>query len=80
MSLVPTNTITYTKKQNDVDERQQLIIGSVTAFVFLLISILVSCLLIRRKCQQHTRSMENQIQAYSISVVSNENINAHVDS
>ena len=78
--LVPTKVISDTNKQNDVDKQQQLIISSVTAFVFLLICILVSCFLIRRKCKQHTLSMENQIAAYSVSVVSNENINAHVDS
>ena len=78
--LVPTKMISDTNKQNDVDKRQYLIIGSVTAFLFLIICILVSCLLIRRKCKQHTLSMENQIAAYSVSVVSNGNINAHVDS
>ena len=80
MCLVPTNAISDTKKQNDVDERQQLIIGSVTTFLFLLISTLISWLLIRRKCKQRNQSMENQIVAYSVSVVSNENITAHVDS
>ena len=79
MFLVPTKRISDNKNQNDVDERQQLIIGSVTVFVFLLTSIVVSCLLIRRRCNQHTRSMDNQIEPYSVSGVSNEHINEHVN-
>ena len=67
-----------TEKQRDSNGHTKRNIIIIIACIALVFSLTISYCTVTHKKKQQTQLMDDQIEAYSISVLSNENINAHI--